>query len=120
MLVLVREKTSGYGIQGTLYLNGAIVCRTLENESYAIPMGLYSVENSLSPKFGRELPLLFNDGCKASRGIRIHKGVTKRASLGCVLVGMSFNGGSLVDYAEAERMVTMLCRNTRQLLITSA
>ena len=122
MLTLVRYTRTDEAILGSLYLNGAFVCYTLENEAKAIPCGMYSVQNSKSPKFKRELPLLHNAQVPASRGIRIHVGNTAKDSQGCVLVGMTrevhlLGGSKLKESKAAETMVTMLCRNETNLII---
>ena len=117
MFTLVRYTRTETAILGSLYLNGAFICYTLENATKAIPVGLYSIENSRSPKFKRELPLLHNAQVPASRGIRIHVGNTVASSSGCVLVGMGRNGDSLTESTPAETMVTMLCRNETNLVI---
>lgn len=124
MLTLIRDVKGNKAILGKLYLNGAIVCYTLENAAKAIPCGLYSVQNSKSPKFKRELPLIWNANVSAKRGIRIHVGNTAKDSQGCILVGMGRNYArptaepSLLESALAETMVTMLCRNVTELVIT--
>ena len=110
MLTLVRYTRTETAILGSLYLNGAFICYTLENAAKAIPTGMYNVQNSQSPKFKRELPLLHNAQVPASRGIRIHRG-------GCVLVGMGRNGDRLTESTPAETMVTMICRNESNLVI---
>ena len=117
MLTLVRYTRTDEAILGSLYLNGAFVCYTLENADKAIPCGMYTVQNSKSPKFKRELPLLHNAQVPASRGIRIHVGNTVASSSGCVLVGMGRNGDSLTESTPAETMVTMICRNETNLVI---
>ena len=117
MLTLVRYTRTDEAILGYLYLNGAFVCYTLENAAKAIPCGMYAVQNSKSPKFKRELPLLYNAQVPAGRGIRIHVGNTVASSSGCVLVGMGRNGDSLTESTPAETMVTMLCRNESNLVI---
>ena len=117
MLTLVRYTRTDEAILGYLYLNGAFVCYTLENAYKAIPCGMYKVQNSKSPKFKRELPLLHNAQVPAGRGIRIHVGNTVASSSGCVLVGMGRNGDSLTESTPAETMVTMLCRNETNLVI---
>ena len=125
MFTLVRYKRTETAILGSLYLNGAFICYTLENSVKAIPTGLYSIENSKSPKFGRELPLLFSDKVSSRRGVRIHAGNTYQDSAACVLVGMSRNSEALkpgiepavFESKDAEKMVTMLCRNVRNLAI---
>lgn len=117
MLTLVRYTRTDEAILGSLYLNGAFICYTLENAAKAIPCGMYTVQNSKSPKFKRELPLLHNAQVPASRGIRIHVGNTVASSSGCVLVGMGRNGDSLTESTPAETMVTMICRNESNLVI---
>lgn len=119
MLTIIRKIRTGKSILGSLYLNGAFVCYTLENAAKAIPCGMYNVQNSKSPKFKRELPLLWNSNVTASRGIRIHVGNDAvKDSSGCVLVGMGRNGDRLTESTPAETMVTMLCRNVTEVIIT--
>lgn len=124
MLTLIREIKANDAILGKLYLNGAFVCFTLENASKVIPCGKYSVQNSKSPKFKRELPLIWNAKVPAKRGIRIHVGNDAvKDSSGCILVGMGrdvrlLGGSKLKESALAETMVTMLCRNATELVIT--
>ena len=118
MLTLIRDIRTETAILGSLYLNGAFICYTLENVSKAIPCGMYTVQNSKSPKFKRELPLLFNAQVPAKRGIRIHVGNTVASSSGCVLVGMGRTEDfSVTESRPAETMVTMLCRNEKNLVI---
>lgn len=119
MLTLVRDIRTEEAILGSLYLNGAFVCYTLENASKAIPAGLYTVQNSKSQKFKRELPLLHNAQVPASRGIRIHVGNTVASSSGCILVGMGrdVKENFITESTLAETMVTMLCRNEKKLVI---
>ena len=117
MLTLVRYTRTETAILGSLYLNGAFICYTLENAAKAIPCWMYTVQNSKSPKFKRELPLLHNARVPSSRGIRIHVGNTVSSSSGCVLVGMGLNGDRLTESTPAETMVTMICRNESNLVI---
>ena len=119
MFMLVRYTRTEKAILGSLYLNGAFICYTLENAAKAIPAGLYSIENSKSPKFGRELPLLFSDKVPSRRGVRIHAGNTYQDSAACVLVGMKRDDAKerVDESKDAEKMVTMLCRNVRSLAI---
>ena len=119
MFTLIRYTRTEKTILGSLYLNGAFICYTLENSAKAIPAGLYSIENSKSPKFGRELPLLFSDNVPSRRGVRIHAGNTYQDSAACVLVGMKRDDAKerIDESKDAEKMVTMLCRNVRSLAI---
>ena len=118
MFTLVRDKRTEKAVLGRLFLGGAFICYTLENAAKVIPAGLYSIENSVSPKFKRELPLLHNAAVPAKRGIRIHVGNDAvKDSSGCILVGMGRKGDKLNESQLAETMVTMLCRNVRQFAI---
>ena len=122
MLTLVRYTRTDEAILGSLYLNGAFICYTLENSAKAIPCGMYTVQNSKSQKFKRELPLLHNAKVPASRGIRIHRGNTFKDSQGCVLVGMGRDSdkSALTESTNAEVMVTMICRNEKNLVIVES
>ena len=85
-----RSFTKSDDIKGILYVNGVAICYTLENKKYMIPDDLYKIAYCESPKFGRKLPLIYNDSdCKPSRGLRIHAGNSISDSQGCVLVGMN-------------------------------
>ena len=124
LLTLIRDVNGDKAVLGKLYFNGGLVCYTLENASKAIPCGVYLVQNSKSPKFKRELPLMWNSVVSSSRGIRIHRGNTAKDSQGCILVGMGRNyarptaESSLTESSQAETMVTMLCRNVTGLVVT--
>ena len=119
MFTLVRDKRTGTAILGRLFMGDTCICYTLENAQKAIPVGFYSIENSRSPKFGRELPLLFSDKVPSRRGVRIHAGNTYQNSAACVLVGMKCDEAKerIDESKDAEKMVTMLCRNVRSLAI---
>ena len=119
-LVLVRDCRTETAIMGHLLFNGTVICYTLENKAKAIPCGIYNIENSKSPKFRRELPLLYNKTVAESRGIRIHAGNASKDSAGCVLVGMGREiapDGSLSESRLAETMISMLCRTVKQMVI---
>ena len=123
MMVLTRRYRKNGSIIGSLFHNGQLIAYTAENEAKAIPVGSYMVQNSKSPKFGRELPLLYNAKVHSSRGIRIHRGNSgAKDSQGCVLVGMelSKDGSKILQSTEAEQMVVMLCRRDDVLVITEA
>ena len=120
MLTLIRDVKGDKAILGKLYFNGGIVCYTLENASKAIPTGVYLVQNSISPKFKRELPLIWNSGVPSSRGIRFHRGNTAKDSQGCILVGMGRDVKKylITESAIVETMITMLCRNVTEMIVT--
>jgi hypothetical protein len=125
VLILIRDIRTEEAVLGRLYHNGGFVCHTLENASKTIPCGMYGVQNSKSPKFKRELPLLHNAQVPSSRGIRIHVGNSAASSSGCILVGMTrevhlLGGSKLNESKNAETMVTMICRNEKNLVIVDA
>ena len=123
MLTLIRDVRVGNAILGRLSHNGGFICWTLENAAKAIPMGRYSLQNSVSTKFKRELPLIYNETTvKASRGVRIHAGNSAKDSNACVLVGMvrDCSKGTISESKQAETMVTMLCRNVTEFIIVDA
>ena len=119
MFTLIRDKRTGKAILGRLFIGDTCICYTLENAQKAIPADLYLIENSRSPKFGRELPLLFSDKVPSRRGVRIHAGNTYQDSAACVLVGMRREDAKerIYESKDAEKMVAMLCRNVRSLAI---
>lgn len=119
MFIVVREIFTEKAVAGKMYLNGQFICYTLENAKKLIPTGEYKLQNSVSPKFKKELPLVYNDVVAPNRGIRIHEGNTYASSSGCLLVGMGFDTKkvSLVDSKLASQMVTMLARNDTTLMI---
>lgn len=120
LLTLIRDVNGDKAVMGKLYFNGGLVCYTMENAAKAIPTGLYLVQNSMSPKFKRELPIVFNAGVSSSRGIRIHRGNTAKDSQGCILVGMGrdVKKSFITESSPAETMVTMLCRNVTGVVVT--
>ena len=120
-LVLIRKGLNAEksGVFGSLLLNGHFICYTLENKAKIVPTGVYSIENSKSPKFKRELPLIYSAEVPAKRGIRLHCGTdAAKNSQGCILVGMKRSESKLIDSSNAETMVTMICRNCKYLTIT--
>ena len=80
---------------------------------------MYHVQNSQSPKFKRELPLLYNSKVPKKRGVRIHVGNYYHQSSACVLVGMGrkMEDFSLTESKSAETMVAMICRSVDSLVI---
>ena len=120
MLVLLRDSYTESAVLGRLFLGCTCICYTLENRQKAIPCGTYNLENSKSPKFKRELPLIYGYKVAESRGLRIHAGNTAKDSAGCVLVGMGRDtvDGTLTESKLAETMVAMLCRSINHLCIT--
>lgn len=54
-----------------LFLNDVKLCDTLDPG--ILEQGTYRLEINYSPRFKKELPLVYNDEFPASRGFRIHQ-----------------------------------------------
>lgn len=119
-MILIRDSIVNDAVLGSLYVGGVKVCETLENKAKLIPCGEYSLNVSKSPKFGRMLPLVYNDKVPMRRGIRIHVGNSVKDTSGCILVGFGRNGDRLVNSRNAEAAVTGLAANDAKLIITTS
>ena len=60
------------------------ICDTMENADYLVPALVYKVAVTMSPKFGRLLPVL--QQVPGRTGIRFHRGCRPEHSEGCILV----------------------------------
>lgn len=119
-MILIRDSIVNDAVLGSLYVGGVKVCDTLENKAKLIPCGEYNLNVSKSPKFGRLLPLVYNDEVQMRRGIRIHVGNSVKDSSGCILVGFERNGDKLINSRNAESAVTGLAANDAKLIITTS
>lgn len=101
-LILTRMAKHKACTTGSLAIDGKYFCDTLEPTwrdiapgraghkiagKTAIPEGRYPVVVTLSPKFGRWLPLLLH--VPRFEGIRIHEGNVSGDTAGCILVGQA-------------------------------
>lgn len=92
---------------GRLYIDGQLMCDTLEDKvrdlskekkvygETAIPYGAYKVSWTYSPKFKKYMPLL--EDVPQFSGVRIHSGNTAKDSLGCILVGENKQKGMVLN-----------------------
>ena len=119
-MILIRDSIVNDAVLGSLYVGGVKVCDTLENKAKLIPCGEYNLNVSKSSKFGRMLPLVYNDEVPMRRGIRIHVGNSAKDSSGCILIGFERNGDRLVNSRKAESVVTGLAANDAKLIITTS
>ena len=93
-LTVKRLDLSASSTIGRLAIDGEDFCWTLEDVvrtgpkvfgQTAIPAGIYKIQLTMSPHFGRVLPLLIN--VPGYEGVRIHPGNTAADTEGCLLVG---------------------------------
>ena len=105
-IVLKRTIFTDKSTIGELSVNGKFFCYTIEDKDRnlrndmdikdivrlkqygitAIPYGIYRVQLTMSNRFKRLLPILFN--VKGYEGVRLHRGNTAEDSLGCPILGM--------------------------------
>ena len=118
-MLVIRDTQAGNAVLGKLIIDGVTVCDTLENADTLIPMGEYKLYVCHSPKFGRELPLIYNEYVAVNRGVRFHAGNQASESRGCLLVGFGrTDGGCILHSRAAEAAVTALARTDTKLTIT--
>lgn len=78
-----------------LYINDVKICDTLDPG--LLTKGLYNLEINHSPKFKRDLPLIYNEQFTVNRGFRIHQGNSLKDSNGCILVGIKDKDNHLTN-----------------------
>lgn len=111
LLVLRRLSPTNYGTFGELLLRrdqfcGEVhICYTLEPKIPIINEDEHSLLLSYSPKFGRILPEIVQQG---HQGLRIHSGNTMYDTSGCVLLGLDKDFTSLYYSREVTDMVKQL------------
>lgn len=81
---LTRKMKARKSVLGILHY-GSQSWLTLENADYIIPLGVYPLDYTWSPRFGRLMPYL---KVPHRKGIRIHAGNSASDSKGCILLGM--------------------------------
>lgn len=118
-MIIIRDSIVNDAVLGSLYVGGVKVCDTLENKAKLIPCDEYNLNVSKSPKFGRMLPLVYNEKVPMHRGIRIHVGNSVKDTSGCILVGFGRRCDRLVNSRNAESAVTGLAANDAKLIITT-
>lgn len=92
-LTLKRYQSLNGTTLGRLFNGSTFICFTLEDAvrdakvfgETAIPAGTYDITVTMSPRFGKLLPLVNN--VPGYSGVRIHPGNTKRDTEGCILPG---------------------------------
>ena len=95
---LIRQSSEGKAVRGHLYSvehrfsrSAGIykeylteIAPTLENADCLIPALIYKVQVTMSPRFGKLMPILLQ--VPGRTGIRIHRGTKPEHSKGCILI----------------------------------
>ena len=105
-MTLIRIKDYGETVMGVMFDTDKKLGTyyTLERKSKLIPVGLYDLDITYSPKFKKKLPLVHNKSVSERRGIRIHAGNTVNDTEGCILIG---NISSLTDRRISESNIAV-------------
>lgn len=120
-LNLIRFKLSGKTVMGVL--KGDVwkcgTYFTIENFDKMLPDGTYHVKVTYSPKFKRDVPIVYNDNVPESRGIRIHEGNIVQNTKGCILVGnLAYLPNKLGNSKEAiEQLTWALTKRTDDIFL---
>ena len=106
MLTLIRIKDYGETVMGVMFDTDKKLGTyyTIERKSKLVPVGLYDLDLTYSPKFKKKLPLVHNKSVSERRGIRIHAGNTVNDTEGCILIG---NISSLTDRRISESNIAV-------------
>lgn len=126
LIQIVRKTYTARTTIGDLYIDGMRICYTLEDTvraegikvkgETAIPAGCYKVGMRFSPKFQRELPLIYTEGETLSNGgisfkyIMLHGGNRHSDSYGCPLVAYKKINDTTIQ-GTAEKEVTGLIKD---------
>lgn len=100
MNIVLRRTFTGDGVTlGELFIDGTFFAFSLEPDDVgvahpAIPVGRYKVIITYSTRFKRLLPLVV--GVPGRVGIRFHPGNEARDTEGCILLGFSQSGRTIV------------------------
>lgn len=98
-LEIRRQPSTDQCTLGTLFIDGAFFCYTLEPHDDGphpdIPAGVYPVLITYSLRFKRLLPLV--DHVPGRTGIRIHPGNTDDDTEGCILLGTGQTANSVTN-----------------------
>jgi hypothetical protein len=105
-ITLNRQPSFEETTLGTLFIDGAPYCATLEDVvrpdgeakvdgRTAIPAGRYRVMVTFSNRFQRQMPLVC--GVPGFEGIRIHPGNTAADTEGCILVGIVSDARTIIN-----------------------
>jgi len=134
-LKLIRDTFTDNTTIGKLYVNGEYFCETLEDKDRGlhqdlpteentrlkvygetcIPYGKYQVIVTPSVRLKRTLPLLVN--VEGFQGIRIHKGNSKKDTLGCIILGTTRGVDAVYQSTVQEEKIVKLLKDEKEIEI---
>lgn len=83
---LIRYKVKGDTVMGVLFGNLGVYY-TIEKLGKMIPEGYHWMQLTYSPKFKKNLPLIWSESVPKNRGYRVHNGNSVKDTDGCILIG---------------------------------
>lgn len=134
-LKLIRDTFTENTTIGKLYVDGVYFCETLEDKDRGldqklstaintalkvygetcIPYGIYNVIVTPSVRLKRTLPLLIN--VEGFQGIRIHKGNSKKDTLGCIILGTTRGKDAVYQSTAQELRLVELLKDKKDITI---
>lgn len=129
---IFTEKSTG----GDLLINGDYFCYTLEDVSRGrgvklygrtcIPEGTYFVDVTMSARFGREMPIIYNQpngyqliaGDIEFKGLRFHGGNTHLNTEGCILCAFNKINDDLIQGTAEKQLTERLIKLGRKGFLT--
>ena len=134
-LKLIRDTFTENTTIGKLYVDGVYFCETLEDKDRGldqklstaintalkvygetcIPYGIYNVIVTPSVRLKRILPLLIN--VEGFQGIRLHKGNSKKDTLGCIILGTTRGKDAVYQSTVQELRLVELIKDKKDITI---
>lgn len=135
-LLIIRDTFTETNCTGRLFLNGDFFCHTLEDVDRgdgiklygktAIPEGTYLVDVTMSSRFKREMPMIYNQSNgyelinkgKSFKGIRLHGGNDHLDTEGCPLIAKNRLNDNLIQGTMEKPLTAELIKLGRKGYIT--
>ena len=117
-----KIKADAYWIDGTLSIDGSIVCATLENAQYALPTGRYTVSMEYSEVYDRKVPVLVSQNDMSVKAVIGFGNGVYTQKTGTVIVGEEHVPGLRINSFRTfcklyNRIMKSICRGNKVLVI---
>lgn len=122
IISVVRQSKSKDGIFGLLtILDNSFKCVTLENLDKEIPVGVYNVDFTYSPHFGKRMPHIIvpvrDEAAGGDAGIRFHPANWPSQLEGCIALGSRKDGDAIDDSADAFKQFFAIIDGNQNLIV---